>query len=248
MVRFTVKDTGIGVSAEEMSKLFVPFAQAAAGSDRRHGGTGLGLSICRKLATMMGGSVEMSSSPGVGTTMILIIVLRIPEPSTIALLAPHASTIVADVVAERRHAPEVMQAEEEKTLILLVDDHPVNRMVMARQVSMLGYATETAEDGFAALDLWSTGRFGLLITDCNMPEMDGYELARRIREVEARKGLPRTPIIACTANAMGGEAEKCRAAGMDDYITKPTQIPQLAEKLDHWLPLKLLSSLEPLKS
>ena len=102
---------------------------------------------------------------------------------------------------------------------------------------MLGYASETAEDGFAALDLWSTGRFGLVITDVNMPEMDGYELARRIREVEARKGLPRTPIIACTANAMGGEAEKCRAAGMDDYIAKPTQIPRLAEKLDRWLPL-----------
>jgi signal transduction histidine kinase/CheY-like chemotaxis protein len=237
VVRFTVKDTGIGVSPEEMTKLFEPFTQAAAGSARRHGGTGLGLSICRKLATMMGGNVEMLSTPGVGTTMVLNVALPIPAPSTVALFAPHASTISADVVAERRHAPEVMQAEDEKTLILLVDDHPVNRMVMARQVSMLGYAAETAEDGFAALDLWSTGRFALLITDCNMPEMDGYELARRIREVEARKGLPRTPIIACTANAMGGEAEKCLAAGMDDYIAKPTQIPQLAEKLDRWLPL-----------
>jgi signal transduction histidine kinase/ActR/RegA family two-component response regulator len=237
VVRFTVRDTGIGVSPEEMSNLFEPFTQAAAGSDRRHGGTGLGLSICRRLATMMSGNVEMFSTPGTGTTMVLTVALPIPEPSTVALFAPHASTIVADVVAERRQAPAVLQAEEEKTLILLVDDHPVNRMVMARQVSILGYATESAEDGFAALDLWSTGRFGLLITDCNMPEMDGYELARRIREVEARTGLPRTPIIACTANAMGGEAEKCRAAGMDDYITKPTQIPQLAEKLDQWLPL-----------
>ncbi len=237
VVRFSVKDAGIGVSSEEMSKLFEPFTQAAAGSDRRHGGTGLGLSICRKLAAMMGGNVEMHSSPGVGTTMILTIALPVPDPSTIALFAPSASTLSAQAIAERRSAPGAGQAEDEKTLILLVDDHPVNRMVMARQVDMLGYAAETAGDGFAALDLWSTGRFGLLITDVNMPGMDGYELAGRIREVEARTGLPRTPIIACTANAMGGEAEKCRAAGMDDYIAKPTQLPQLAEKLDRWLPL-----------
>ncbi|HEX7466460.1 MAG TPA: ATP-binding protein, partial [Usitatibacter sp.] len=237
VVRFIVRDAGIGVSSEEMSKLFEPFTQAAAGSARRHGGTGLGLSICRKLAAMMGGNVEMHSSPGEGTTMILMVALPIPDPSTIALFAPSASMLSAQAIAERRSPPAAGQAEDEKTLILLVDDHPVNRMVMARQVSMLGYAAETADDGFAALDLWSTGRFGLVITDVNMPEMDGYELARRIREVEAGKGLPRTPIIACTANAMGGESQKCLAAGMDDYVAKPTQIPQLAQKLDRWLPL-----------
>ncbi|MGZ5080495.1 MAG: ATP-binding protein [Usitatibacter sp.] len=241
VVRFTVNDTGIGVSEEEMSRLFQPFTQAGAGSDRRQGGTGLGLSICRKLATLMGGDVEMFSVKGAGTTMILTVALPIPEPSEIAQFAPSATTISATVVAERRHAPKASQAEAEKTLILLVDDHPINRMVMARQVDMLGYAAETAEDGFAALDLWSTGRFALVITDVNMPEMDGYELTRRIREVEAATGRARTPIIACTANAMDGEAEKCLAAGMDDYIAKPTQIPQLAEKLDHWLPVGLLS-------
>jgi CheY-like chemotaxis protein len=169
--------------------------------------------------------------------MILTVSLPIPDPSSVASFASSQTKTGAELIARCGPAPEVRQAEDERTLILIVDDHPVNRMVMASQVNKLGYAAESSENGFEALDLWSTGRFGLLITDCNMPEMDGYELARRIREIEALRGLARTPIIACTANAMSGEPGKCIAAGMDDYIAKPTRIPQLAEKLGRWLPL-----------
>jgi CheY-like chemotaxis protein len=124
-------------------------------------------------------------------------------------------------------------------LLLLVDDHPINRMVILKQVNALGYAAQVAEDGVVALDLWSSGRFAAIITDVNMPEMNGYLLARHVRDCEARNGHKRTPIIACTANALGGEAENCFAAGMDDYLSKPVQIPQLAEKLDHWMPIPL---------
>jgi CheY-like chemotaxis protein/HPt (histidine-containing phosphotransfer) domain-containing protein len=106
-----------------------------------------------------------------------------------------------------------------------------------RQVTMLGYANETAEDGREALEMWKTGRFALVITDCNMPEMDGYELARAIRDIEHESGRQRTLIIACTANALRGEAEICFAAGMDDYISKPVEMSALRTKLDHWLPL-----------
>jgi CheY-like chemotaxis protein/HPt (histidine-containing phosphotransfer) domain-containing protein len=104
-------------------------------------------------------------------------------------------------------------------------------------VHTLGYAAESAENGVEALDKWKSGRFGIVITDCNMPEMDGYELARSIRRLESAKGGKRIPIIACTANALEGEAETCFAAGMDDYIAKPIELKKLLIKLDQWLPI-----------
>jgi two-component system sensor histidine kinase EvgS len=119
----------------------------------------------------------------------------------------------------------------------VVDDHPINRMVMLKQLQALGYAAEVAENGREALRMWTVGGFGTIITDCNMPELSGYELARQIRAIEARKGLGHTPIIACTANALGGEAESCFDAGMDDYLSKPISRERLAQKLDQWLPL-----------
>jgi len=105
------------------------------------------------------------------------------------------------------------------------------------QVQTLGYAAQTAEHGIEALEKWKSGRSGLVITDCHMPQMDGYELARSIRRLESAEGRKRVPIIACTANALLGEAEACRAAGMDDCLIKPVELSQLAEKLEQWLPL-----------
>jgi CheY-like chemotaxis protein/HPt (histidine-containing phosphotransfer) domain-containing protein len=137
----------------------------------------------------------------------------------------------------RRVAPDTVQAAAEGTLVLLVDDHPVNRMLLLRQVRTLGYAALTADDGAQALKMWQAGRFGLVITDCHMPHMDGYELARSIRSQEAETGSGRVPIVACTANALQGEAEACLAAGMDDFMVKPVELARLTEKLDRWLPL-----------
>jgi len=122
-------------------------------------------------------------------------------------------------------------------LVLLVDDHPVNRMVLGKQLNTLGYAAESAQSGLEAIEKWNAGGVGAVITDCNMPEMDGYALAHHIRDTEVRRGERRTPIIACTANALGGEAEKCYAAGMDDYLAKPVALAQLQEKLKQWLPI-----------
>jgi CheY-like chemotaxis protein/HPt (histidine-containing phosphotransfer) domain-containing protein len=136
-----------------------------------------------------------------------------------------------------RRAPDTASAEAEGTLALLADDHPTNRSLIVRQINLLGYAAESAENGVVALEKWKSGRFGILITDCNMPEMNGYELTRRIRALEATNGDKRIPIIACTANALGGEAEICFAAGMDDYLAKPVQLNELSKKLDQWLPI-----------
>lgn len=237
-LRIMVVDTGIGISAENQQRLFQPFMQAESDTTRRFGGTGLGLAISRRLAELMGGTVTMRSEPGQGTTMTLTLSLEIADPQELPQDGPRRQQeSLRTAVDSRRAAPDIAQAEADGTLVLLADDHRTNRALLVRQLNILGYATETAEDGVAALDKWHSGRFALLITDCNMPRMDGYELARRIREAESAQGLRRIPIIACTANALGSDADACFAAGMDDYLAKPVDLTQLLAKLDQWLPL-----------
>ncbi|MBS0340276.1 MAG: response regulator [Proteobacteria bacterium] len=235
-LRFEVKDTGIGISSEDQQRLFQPFSQAEGDAARRRpSGTGLGLVISRQLAQLMGGSIRLESEHGRGTTLILEVSLPIAE------LPPGGDDAAAGAhlvdTAARRTAPSPAQAEKEGTLVLVVDDHPVNRMLLLRQVRTLGYAAQTADDGLQALEMWKAGRFGVVITDCHMPHMDGYDLTRNIRGLERSSGRERVPIIACTANAMQGEAESCLAAGMDDFLVKPVELAQLIEKLDRWLPL-----------
>jgi signal transduction histidine kinase/CheY-like chemotaxis protein/HPt (histidine-containing phosphotransfer) domain-containing protein len=236
-VRFSVTDTGIGISQDDQARLFQPFVQAAGEITSRFGGTGLGLTICQRLAEMMGGSIEMVSEVGVGTTMILELSLPIANAKELPEVDPVGPPDFLRTTVMRRKAPDIASAEAEGTLALLADDHPTNRTLIVRQINLLGYAAESAENGIVALEKWKSGRFGILITDCNMPEMNGYELTRRIRELEATNGDKRIPIIACTANALAGEAEICFAAGMDDYLAKPVELNELSKKLDHWLPI-----------
>jgi signal transduction histidine kinase/ActR/RegA family two-component response regulator/HPt (histidine-containing phosphotransfer) domain-containing protein len=236
VVRFSVKDTGIGIAKENQEKLFQPFVQAEGDTTRRFGGTGLGLAICRRLAELMNGTIEMSSEPGAGTTMSLTVALPIADPKDLPAKGQAAAEAVL-ALASRRAAPTVEQARAEGTLVLAVDDHPTNRALLKRQLNTLGYAVETAENGVEALRMWKSGRFAIVITDCHMPEMDGYDLARSIRNAEADNGRARIPIVACTANVLAGEAENCYAAGMDSYVAKPVEMRALAEALERWLPL-----------
>ena len=236
-VRFEVEDTGIGVSSEHQQRLFQPFAQAHAHTASRFGGTGLGLSISRRLAELMGGQVTMSSMPGKGTTMILDLPLAVAEPALLDK-RPAGNVNAGLIPSQDRKVPTASEAEHDGTLVLVVDDHPVNRLVMRSQLHVLGYAVEDVESGLEALEQWASGRFGLVLTDCNMPFISGYELSRRIREAEVDCGRRRTPIIACSANVIGSVHQECRDAGMDDYIPKPTELVALAEIMDRWLPLK----------
>jgi CheY-like chemotaxis protein len=135
-----------------------------------------------------------------------------------------------------RRLPSTEEAERERSLVLLVDDHATNRQVIQRQLSLAGYASETADDGLEGLQRWRSGRYALLLSDVHMPHMDGYQLARAIRDEEARRGLSRTPIVALTASALKGEAERCLTAGMDDYMAKPVGIATLGACLQRWLP------------
>ncbi|KGQ20198.1 PAS/PAC sensor hybrid histidine kinase [Lysobacter dokdonensis DS-58] len=231
-LRIRVTDTGIGVSAEEQARLFQPFAQVDSQTTRRFGGTGLGLAISRRLAELMGGQVSMDSAPGRGTTMQFdFTVPRVAEAEVEAQpLQPSTAKLAP------RRLPTTAQAEAERSLVLLVDDHPTNRAVIARQLALAGYASESADDGEQGLVRWRSGRYALVLTDVHMPKLDGYQLARAIREEETREHRAHTPIVALTASALKGEAERCLAAGMDDYLAKPVSIPALATMLVRWLP------------
>jgi len=230
---FRVTDTGIGVTPDQQARLFQPFSQAEGSTTRRFGGSGLGLVISRRLADAMGGDVSMESTPGAGTTLRLAMTLprgkvediepEIAQPGQFGAFIP-------------RPLPEIPQAEAERSLILIVDDHPTNRVVVARQLALAGYACESANDGKQGLAQWRSGRFALVLSDVHMPVMDGYQMARALREEEKRDGKPRTPVVALTAAALKGEAERCLNAGMDDYLAKPVSIPDLAACLGKWLP------------
>jgi PAS domain S-box-containing protein len=229
-----VTDTGIGVTAEQKQRLFEPFSQAEGSTTRRYGGTGLGLVICRRLAELMGGEVTMESTPGAGTTMRLLFRLPRGNPADIEASVDAASP--SPEPFQPRALPDARKAEAERSLILLVDDHPTNRLVVARQLALAGYASESAEDGLDGLERWRSGRYALVLSDVHMPRMDGYQMTKALRDEEARDGRAHTPVVALTAAALKGEAERCLAAGMDDYLSKPVTIPQLAACLQCWLP------------
>ena len=233
LVRFTVADTGIGVPQEHQGRLFQPFVQADSDTTRLYGGTGLGLSICRRLAELMGGSIGLESQPGLGATVTVLLRFPLTDPSALQSRKQTRFDQLAAISGHGRDAHDVVAAG---ACILIADDHPVNLKLMQRQVSLLGYATDLARDGVEALEKWNTGAYALVLTDCNMPRMDGYQLAREIRRLEAEKKTPRPiPIIACTANAQASDATVCIDAGMSDYLSKPITLPALQSKLGQWI-------------
>lgn len=144
---------------------------------------------------------------------------------------------IPPAMKHRRPAPGVAQAEAEGTLVLVADDHPVARMLIVRLLDVLGYAAEAVEDGALALEKWKSGRFGLVLTDCEMPVLDGYGLARSVRKLEAASAAKRTPVLAFTAHAHEAVAQKCNESGIDDCMVKPLGLAGLGEALDRWLPV-----------
>ena len=235
-LQFTVSDTGIGIEPALQARLFDPFMQAESSISSRYGGTGLGLSICRRLAELMGGEIELTSRPGQGTTLTLTLPIAPADPAQLVDATLEQQQEELQAATARRTPPTLEQAEAEGTLIMIVDDHPTNRQVLMRQLNMLGFAAVSAEDGQEALEFWQRRRFGLILADCNMPRMNGYELARAIRNDEASDAAAnRIPIIAFTANALGGDASRCFAAGMDDYLSKPAGMLQLLNMIQKWL-------------
>jgi signal transduction histidine kinase/DNA-binding response OmpR family regulator len=212
----SVSDTGIGMDRRQQERLFKPFSQADSSTTRRYGGTGLGLSIVRRLAELMGGSITVESAPGRGSTF------------TVTLKVRRAIELPSEMPEDAAKDPLPLPASGVR--VLAVDDNNVNLEVLVGQFEILGLALDTASNGIEALTRWRNQRYALLLTDIHMPDMDGFELTRQIRAEEgANIDRPRTPILALTANALKGEADRCLAAGMDGYLTKPLTLERLRE-------------------
>lgn len=228
LVCFTVKDTGIGISPEVQKNLFQNYTQGTADTARMYGGTGLGLAICRRLADMLGGKISLLSEPGKGAAFSLT--LTLPRSHLEPQLKVQHQLDVAQLITQPLHGSGADAPE-----VLVVDDHPTNRELLSRQIKMMGFRVTSAENGRAGIALWRENRFAMIITDCHMPEMDGYEMTRTIRNIETLEGLPRIPVIAWTANALKEESELVTAAGMDALLVKPVSMKLLRETLAKWL-------------
>ncbi|MEZ4649107.1 MAG: ATP-binding protein [Candidatus Eisenbacteria bacterium] len=221
-LRFTVTDSGIGIPAEKLAVIFESFAQADSSTTRQYGGTGLGLAISKRLVDLMGGCLHVRSAPGSGTSFWFVL------PCEVAGALAARSVSSPERVCE---IPQEMAAAGNPPRVLLVEDNVVNRKLALRFLHDMGCETETAENGSEGLDMASRRGYDLILMDCQMPVMDGYEATGRIRLTATGR---HTPIVAMTAHALSGDREKCLQAGMDDYLAKPFAKAEFERVVAHW--------------
>jgi TMAO reductase system sensor TorS len=219
VLRFEVRDTGIGIAPDAMAYIFDAFSQADGSMRRRYGGTGLGLTIAKQLASVMGGELGVDSMPGRGSTFWFTV--RVPGAQRVrGAPAPHVEEAVPSTFSGR---------------VLLAEDNPVNRELAVAMLEAVDLEVVVAVDGREAVAQAAQGGIDLVLMDCQMPELDGFVATEAIRAAEAQAGA-RVPIVALTANAMEGDRERCLACGMDDYLSKPFKPAQLYAILARWLP------------
>ncbi|MBD8841386.1 response regulator [Paenibacillus sp. CFBP 13594] len=217
-LEFAVKDTGIGIASDKVDRLFQPFSQLDTSMTRKYGGTGLGLAICKTLVEMMGGQIYLDTTEQRGATFVFTI---------------QAKRYVETELVQRNgeEKPTDVKNENKYPTVLIVDDHPINQKLMAIMLGKLGLLSDIAEDGQSALDMVNGSRYpyDYVFMDLQMPVMDGLECTRRIRESLSQSNQP--IIIAMTANVMEGIQQRCIAAGMDDYISKPVKMGNVKQKI-----------------
>jgi signal transduction histidine kinase/ActR/RegA family two-component response regulator len=222
-LRIEVSDTGIGIAPEHHAVLFDAFTQVDDLNTRRYGGTGLGLAICKRLVTLMQGTIGVSSTPGQGSTFSVVVPLEpAVQVTTTISKAPSAPIKAADAAAAR---------------LLAVDDNEINRGVIEHLAKELGYAVDLVEGGREAVDRIKSGEhYAVVLMDCQMPDVDGYMATQQIRTWEDEHSSTRIPIVAVTAHALQEEEQKVRSAGMDDYLPKPVRLNTLRDLLAKWAP------------
>ncbi len=223
MLRFEVEDSGIGIPLDKQGYIFNKFSQADSSTTRQFGGTGLGLAISKELTHMMNGDIGVISTPSVGSTFWF----------TLQLTKDDAAVSQETETLDERSSH--MPAPSEDIRILLVEDNITNQLVAQTLLKKYGYHITLAQNGLEAVNCVKQRSFSLILMDCQMPEMDGYEATHIIRSLELHTQKTRTPIVALTANAMKGDKNKCIAAGMDDYLSKPIKHADLEPMLAKWL-------------
>ena len=215
---FEVKDTGIGIAGDKQAGIFDAFVQADESMTRRYGGTGLGLTIARAIVRLMGGELGVASEPGRGSLFWFRV--RLPEARAIVPGPARSAAAAGKAHAGRR--------------VLVAEDDKVNAEVTRAMLLSQGIEVVLADDGAQAVNEHGRGRFDLILMDCQMPAMDGFEAARRIRQAESAHGA-RTPIVALTAHAIAGYRQRCLEVGMDDYLAKPYTAETFGAVLRQWL-------------
>jgi CheY-like chemotaxis protein len=220
-----VQDSGIGISADKIGRLFKPFAQAERSTVRQYGGTGLGLAICDGLVQAFGGAITVQSQPGNGSTFLFTLPCNAdaaphPEPEKQKSLEGAPLAVSSDTSL----------AERAPLRILLAEDNPVNQKVGRRVLERLGYSIDTATNGLEVLERLRNEFYDLILMDVNLPEMDGLEATRHIRRLPAAYAQP--CIVAVTAAATSGDRAQCLEAGMDNYISKPFTLAELGRLLE----------------
>ena len=231
-VYFSVKDTGIGINTNLQENLFQPFTQADNSTTRQYGGTGLGLTICRRIIELMGGEIGVESKLGQGSTFWFVLPLQLADITnkprqTEVTIANEPSPI------EEATSPDIAAGNPSQTVdILVVEDYPDNRELIMFMLDTLGYQADSVNNGQEALDRLAQQEYKIILMDCQMPKLDGYQATKAIRQ---REGERQTIIIGLTAHAMEGDRQKCLNAGMDEYITKPVDLQKLTATLQKWL-------------
>jgi len=215
VLEVAVRDTGIGIAADRLERIFLPFSQADSSTTRLYGGTGLGLAICRRLAEILGGGIWAESEPGWGSVFRFTVPCEVPGE--------------AEAEPDRQAEPPAgaVDVPPRPLRILLAEDNSINQRVALLMLETLGYSADVAGNGLEVLGALRRQQYDVVLMDVQMPEMDGLEAARRIRE-EWRDG---PWIVATTANALRSHREECLAAGMDDYLTKPVGLDDLGRVL-----------------
>ena len=223
VIRFEVQDTGVGIVPAVRARLFEAFSQADASTTRKYGGTGLGLAICKRLVSMMGGQIGVESEPSVGSTFWFTVHLQPAAGRT------ETTTPLELGVSPVQHPPPALPAR-----ILVAEDYVINQKVTVHMLEQLGYRADVAATGVEVLQAIERLPYAAILMDCRMPEMDGFEATRQVRAREREEG-GHLPIIAMTAGALKDDRERCLAAGMDDYVSKPVRKDNLALVLRRWV-------------
>jgi PAS domain S-box-containing protein len=242
-LRFTVHDTGIGIPRDQQGRLFESFIQGDGSSTRKYGGTGLGLAISKQLVELLGGEIGVESEPGLGSRFWFTAefgkpaagerpVVPAPKPVSRPLATIHKVTRPIIPKAKPR-APAEVPVVDAKLRVLLAEDNEINQRITMRLLQKLGLEADTVVNGREAVEAIEKRRYDLVFMDCQMPSMDGFEATAIVRNREGAKH--HTPICALTANAMEGDRERCLAAGMDDYISKPVGLDKLQKAVNRWV-------------